>query len=74
MEESHRERDWAALWQHTHRLHGAAAVCGVPALHRALSQLQQAVRDEQPRAIDEGMAKLRSEARRLRDEAQPLAG
>jgi two-component system sensor histidine kinase BarA len=74
IEESHRERDWAALWQHAHRLHGAAAVCGVPALHRALSQLQQAVRDEQPRAIDEGMAKLRSEASRLRDEAQPLAG
>jgi two-component system sensor histidine kinase BarA len=62
---SHRARDWAALWQHTHRLHGAAAVCGVPALHRALSELQRAVKNEQLAAIDEGLAILQREAERL---------
>ncbi|MCB1800499.1 MAG: response regulator [Gammaproteobacteria bacterium] len=36
-------RDWSELWQLTHRLHGAAAVCGVPALYHALGELQPAV-------------------------------
>jgi two-component system sensor histidine kinase BarA len=37
------ERDWGELWQLAHRLHGAAAVCGVPALYHALGDLQPAV-------------------------------
>jgi two-component system sensor histidine kinase BarA len=35
--------DWAELWQVSHRLHGAATVCGVPALCQALAELQPAV-------------------------------
>ena len=62
---SHRRQDWSGLWQYTHRLQGAAAVCGVPALHFALNVLQQAVKAEQPLAIDEALVELQHEADRL---------
>jgi len=38
-----RRRNWSELWQLSHRLHGAAAVCGVPALCHALGDLQPAI-------------------------------
>jgi len=37
------QRDWAELWQVAHRLHGGAAVCGVPALYHALGELLPAI-------------------------------
>ena len=37
------EQDWTELWQLAHRLHGAAAVCGVPALYHALGDLHRAI-------------------------------
>lgn len=43
MRETFERRDWSELWQLAHRLHGAAAVCGVPALYHALNDLQPAV-------------------------------
>jgi len=36
-------KDWSELWHLSHRLHGAAAVCGVPALYHALNDLQPAI-------------------------------
>ncbi len=36
-------KDWPELWQLSHRLHGAAAICGVPALYHALGELQHAI-------------------------------
>jgi two-component system sensor histidine kinase BarA len=44
-------RNWSDLWQLSHRLHGAAAVCGVPALHHALGELQPAVALEDEDAV-----------------------
>ena len=37
------DKDWPELWQLSHRLHGASAVCGVPSLYHALGELQRAV-------------------------------
>jgi two-component system sensor histidine kinase BarA len=45
------ERDWSELWQLAHRLHGAAAVCGVPGLYHALGDLQPAVALEDEIAV-----------------------
>jgi two-component system sensor histidine kinase BarA len=45
------ERDWGELWQLAHRLHGAAAVCGVPGLYHALGDLQPAVALEDEIAV-----------------------
>ena len=36
-------KDWSELWHLSHRLHGAAAICGVPALYHALDDLQPAI-------------------------------
>lgn len=43
MREMFDSRDWLELWQISHRLHGAASVCGVPALHQVLGDLQPAI-------------------------------
>jgi two-component system sensor histidine kinase BarA len=67
---SYQKQDWAGLWQHSHRLHGAAAVCGVPALHFALNLLQQAVKAEQALAIEEGLELLEKEVGRLLSEGR----
>jgi len=37
------QSEWSELWQVAHRLHGAAAVCGVPALYHALGDLLPAI-------------------------------
>lgn len=62
---SHQAKDWPALWQHIHRMHGAAAVCGVPALHDALNHLQQAVKAEQALLIDDQLRTVTFEIDRL---------
>ena len=53
LRESLRHRNWSELWQLSHRLHGAAAVCGVPALSHALGELQTtiALEDESSVAV-----------------------
>ena len=51
MQASLRLREWSELWQTSHRLHGAAAVCGVPALYHALEELQPAVALEDESAV-----------------------
>jgi two-component system sensor histidine kinase BarA len=65
IQESYAKKDWTGLWQHTHRLHGAAAVCGVPALHFAINQLQLAVKAEQLLAIEEALELLKKETENL---------
>jgi two-component system sensor histidine kinase BarA len=44
-------KDWSELWHLSHRLHGAAAVCGVPALYHALDDLQPAITLEDDAAV-----------------------
>lgn len=36
--------DWQAMWKQVHSLHGSTAICGVPALHRAVSELEKAIK------------------------------
>ena len=55
-------RNWSALWQLSHRLHGAAAVCGVPALHHALGELQPAVALEDEDAVSVLLVRTIAEA------------
>jgi two-component system sensor histidine kinase BarA len=54
-------RNWSELWQASHRLHGAAAVCGVPALHYALGELQPAVALEDDVAVSVLLARTVAE-------------
>lgn len=59
------ERDWAELWQLAHRLHGAAAVCGVPALYHALGDLQPAVSLEDESTAGVLLERVAEESRRI---------
>ena len=57
--------DWSELWQLAHRLHGAAAVCGVPALYHALGELQPAISLEDEPSVSILLDRVEAEARRL---------
>jgi two-component system sensor histidine kinase BarA len=65
MQASLQRRDWSELWQMSHRLHGAAAVCGVPALYHALEDLQPAVALEDESAVELLLEQLTVQAQRL---------
>jgi two-component system sensor histidine kinase BarA len=59
------ERDWSELWQLSHRLHGAAAVCGVPALYHALNDLQPAITLEDEATVSRLLERVDREAQRI---------
>jgi two-component system sensor histidine kinase BarA len=59
------ERDWSELWQLSHRLHGAAAVCGVPALYHALNDLQPAITLEDEGTVSLLLERVDREAQRI---------
>jgi two-component system sensor histidine kinase BarA len=61
------DNDWAELWQLSHRLHGAAAVCGVPALHHALGDLQPAISLEDQATVAMLLERVEQEAQRIID-------
>ena len=60
-------RNWSELWQITHRMHGAAAICGVPALCQALSELQPAITIEDESAVSALLDKVLEQAKRLEE-------
>jgi HPt (histidine-containing phosphotransfer) domain-containing protein len=57
--------DWDHMWQSTHRLHGASASCGVPALRNAVAELEQAIASREPERIASRLGDLQREADRL---------
>jgi len=58
-------RNWAELWQLSHRLHGAAAVCGVPALYHALGDLQPAISLEDEPSVNILLERVAQEAEEI---------
>ena len=58
-------RDWSELWQLSHRLHGAASVCGVPALYHALGDLQPAITLEDESTVSVLLDRVDREAQRV---------
>ena len=65
MRETLQHRDWTELWQLSHRLQGAAAVCGVPALYHALEELQPAVALEDESVVAELLEQVAQQAQCL---------
>lgn len=59
------EQQWEPLWQQVHRMYGAAAVCGVPAYHYALSRMQAAVKLEDIDMIQASFDAVKVEADKL---------
>ena len=58
-------REWQALWQATHKLQGAAAICSLPALHAALVELARAARNPDSPGLANALAGVRHEVDRL---------
>ena len=58
-------RNWTELWQLSHRLHGAAAVCGVPALCHALGDLQPAIALEDEPSVKVLLDEVAEQAKRV---------
>ena len=58
-------REWQALWQATHKLQGAAAICSLPALHAALVELARAARNPDSPGLANAVAGVRHEVDRL---------
>jgi len=56
---------WQAMAECVHRLHGATAVCGVPALEGAVSALEAACRSGESATIDTRMEQFEQQAARL---------
>ncbi len=61
----HQAADWAELRNSSHRLHGAAAYCGVPAMKAAARGLEQAARAGEPAEINRRIQSLEREIERL---------
>ncbi len=40
------DSDSQALWDHTHKIHGSTAYCGVPALREAARRLEGAIKQQ----------------------------
>ena len=59
------ENDWEGLWNTAHRMHGAAAVCGVPALGHAVALLESKAKTGQPEEIQVYLAQAGAEIERL---------
>lgn len=62
-----RGEDWPALSNAAHRLRGATAYCGVPALDIALQQLEHAAQSGVVDRIDAHLCEVMAEAARLQD-------
>lgn len=46
MNMAYQANDPQGLWDHTHKIHGSTAYCGVPALRVAAKQLEDAIKAE----------------------------
>ena len=47
-----KNRDWTALTKAVHQLHGATAICGVPAMNHLVEALENAAHNEQEKEIE----------------------
>jgi len=52
--------DREALWDHTHKIHGSTAYCGVPALREAAHAMEQAIKAGDGADLDTPLAALNS--------------
>ncbi|MCB1761782.1 MAG: response regulator [Gammaproteobacteria bacterium] len=68
-----KNQDWAALASAAHRLHGATAICGVPAMNYLVNALEQAARMQREEEINRWMEELEQESLNLVNEANSKA-
>lgn len=67
-------QDWLALTKTVHQLHGATAICGVPAMNQLVEQLEKASHNLQESAITELLDSLEQEIATLLTESAGSSG
>lgn len=56
------EKNWEQLWQTLHKLHGAVAVCGTPALKKSINQLQKRIKNTDYLNIEQHVRNIQKQA------------
>ena len=59
-------RAWRSLWDEVHRFRGAAAVCGAPALHALLGNMETAVKQKDGGSLEAQLEGLQTQVDQLR--------
>jgi two-component system sensor histidine kinase BarA len=67
-------RDWEGLDDLAHRLRGATAYCGVPALEAALGELSQAAKQSSVQGAGDASSRVQLEVHRLQEWSASLPG
>ena len=67
-------QDWLAFTKTVHQLHGATAICGVPAMNQLVEQLEKASHNLQESAITELLDSLEQEIATLLTESAGSSG
>ncbi len=62
----------SAIWDHTHKIHGSTAYCGVPALRAAAHSMEQLIRDEMEAEFSAGVEIIEREIDRLIGEGDAI--
>jgi len=68
-----KSRDQQAMWDPSHKLYGATAYCGVPALREAAKAMENCIRQQDEARLDSCFACLSTEIDRLLEEGPQLA-
>ena len=68
------DNDKTAIWDHTHKIHGSTAYCGVPALRAAAHSMEQLIRDEMEAEFLAGVEIIEREIERLLAEGEAVLG
>jgi len=66
IEKHTKARAWQPLWEEVHRFRGAAAVCGAPALHALLGEMETAIKRKDPESIETHFDELQTQIDLLR--------
>ncbi|MDH5444693.1 MAG: Hpt domain-containing protein [Gammaproteobacteria bacterium] len=61
-----------AIWDHTHKIHGSTAYCGVPALRAAAHSMEQLIRDELESEFIDGVGIIEREIGKLLSEGEAI--
>jgi len=68
------QREWIALSKAVHQLHGATAICGVPAMNHLVEALEEAAHYQRENEINRLLPELESEAKALLAESAVTSG
>lgn len=58
LRQAHQERDFKAMWDHAHKIHGSTAYCGVPALKADAQALETLIKEKDETVLPTGIDRV----------------